>query len=163
RRRHRARLRAQSRGGTDARAGAPAAARGRAARPVRSRSLRPARRLADARRRGAGGGGVPHGGPAGGRRHARVHRTRRRLADRRARLRRSPALRRLVRETRLDPSMLVLPMFVDARLAAPAPVDSLTGHFRWPAKRVTEIATRAAEAGLGGLLLFGLPEVKDDL
>src|SRR5207245_9148281 len=36
------------------------------------------------------------------------------------------------------------------------------GHMRWPMSRVSEIAERAAGAGLGGLLLFGLPETKDD-
>jgi porphobilinogen synthase len=78
------------------------------------------------------------------------------------RLRRTPALRRLVRETRLDPATLVLPVFVDANAAAPTPIASLSGHVRWPVSRVSEIAERAATAGIGGLLLFGLPEEKDD-
>ena len=77
------------------------------------------------------------------------------------RLRRSPALRRLVRETRLDPGMLVLPVFVDARASAPVPIPSLAGHRRWPIDRVAELATSARAAGLGGLLLFGLPDEKD--
>ncbi len=77
------------------------------------------------------------------------------------RLRRSPALRRLVRETRLDPAMLILPIFVDARLDAPAPIASLPGHQRWPIAQVVDIAGRAAAAGIGGLLLFGLPGEKD--
>jgi len=77
------------------------------------------------------------------------------------RLRRSPALRRLVRETRLDPSRLVLPVFVDARLRVPEPIASLAGHSRWPVGRVVALAERAATAGLGGLLLFGLPDEKD--
>jgi porphobilinogen synthase len=79
------------------------------------------------------------------------------------RLRRTPALRRLVRETRLDPASFVLPIFVDARIAAPEPIASLAGHSRWPVSRVTEIAARAADAGIGGLLLFGLPVEKDEL
>ena len=78
------------------------------------------------------------------------------------RLRRTSALRRLVRETRLDPSAFVLPVFVDARVAAPEAIASLPGHFRWPARGVTEIAERAAAAGVGGLLLFGLPSEKDE-
>jgi porphobilinogen synthase len=82
--------------------------------------------------------------------------------QRHRRLRRTPALRRLVRETRLDPAAFVLPVFVDARLTAPAPIASLAGHQRWPVGRVGEIADRAAEAGVGGLLLFGLPVEKDD-
>ncbi|OLC52345.1 MAG: delta-aminolevulinic acid dehydratase [Chloroflexi bacterium 13_1_40CM_4_68_4] len=78
------------------------------------------------------------------------------------RLRRTPALRRLVRETRLDASSFVLPVFVDARITRPEPIASLAGHSRWPASRVSEIADRAAEAGIGGLLLFGLPREKDE-
>ena len=77
------------------------------------------------------------------------------------RLRRSPALRRLVRETRLDPAMLVLPVFVDANAEEPVAIGSLPGHMRWPIARVAEIADRAAEIGIGGVLLFGLPETKD--
>ena len=78
------------------------------------------------------------------------------------RLRRSPALRRLVSETRLDPASFVLPVFVDARLSEPAPITSLPGHFRWPVRRVTDVAERAAARGVGGLLLFGLPAEKDE-
>ncbi|MFN2520460.1 MAG: porphobilinogen synthase [Candidatus Limnocylindria bacterium] len=83
-------------------------------------------------------------------------------ARRGRRLRRSPALRRLVRETRLDPAMLVLPLFVDARLDAPAPIASLRGHVRWPVAQVADVARRAAAARIGGLLLFGLPADKDE-
>ncbi len=78
------------------------------------------------------------------------------------RLRRTPALRALVRETRLDPGAWVLPVFVDARIAEPTPIASLPGHVRWPIARVTEIAGRAAATGVGGILLFGLPDEKDD-
>jgi porphobilinogen synthase len=78
------------------------------------------------------------------------------------RLRRTPALRRLVAETRLAPASLVLPVFVDARLDVPAPIASLPGHSRWPVARVAELGERAARAGIGGLLLFGLPLEKDD-
>ena len=78
------------------------------------------------------------------------------------RLRATPALRRLVRETRLDPSAFVLPIFVDARIARPEPIVSLPGHDRWPATGVAEIAERAVAAGVGGLLLFGLPSAKDE-
>jgi porphobilinogen synthase len=78
------------------------------------------------------------------------------------RLRRTPALRRLVAETRLAPASLLLPVFVDARLDAPSPIASLPGHARWPVARVAEIGERAARAGIGGLLLFGLPLDKDD-
>ncbi|MDE3192559.1 MAG: porphobilinogen synthase [Chloroflexota bacterium] len=78
------------------------------------------------------------------------------------RMRRTAALRGLVRETRLDPRSLVLPIFVDARASEPTPITSLPGHLRWPAERAAEIAERAAAAGVGGLLLFGLPDEKGD-
>jgi porphobilinogen synthase len=78
------------------------------------------------------------------------------------RLRRTPALRRLVAETRLAASSLILPIFVDARVDVPSPIASLPGHSRWPVARVAEIGERAARAGIGGLLVFGLPQEKDD-
>ena len=77
------------------------------------------------------------------------------------RLRRTAALRALVREHRFDPSTLLLPVFVDARLDRPQAISSLSGHFRWPIAEVGRIADQAASAGVGGLLLFGLPETKD--
>ncbi len=85
-----------------------------------------------------------------------------RLFERHRRLRRTAALRSLVRETRIDPAKLLLPVFVDARITTPEPIASLTGHFRWPARETGRIAEQAAAVGLGGLLLFGLPRSKDD-
>jgi porphobilinogen synthase len=82
--------------------------------------------------------------------------------DRHRRLRRSAALRSLVREHRIDPRSLVLPVFVDARIATPEPIASLPGHSRWPVPEVARLAERAANAGIGGLLLFGLPDAKDE-
>ena len=82
--------------------------------------------------------------------------------DRHRRLRRGAALRSLVREHRIDPRSLVLPVFIDARIAAAEPIASLPGHSRWPAHDAVAIAERAAAAGIGGLLLFGLPDSKDE-
>jgi porphobilinogen synthase len=79
------------------------------------------------------------------------------------RLRRTVALRELFAETRLSPASFVLPVFVDARIDTPTPIGSLPGHARWPVCRVAEIGERAARAGIGGLLLFGLPAEKDPL
>src|SRR6185369_11392252 len=81
---------------------------------------------------------------------------------RRARLRRRARVADLVAETRLDPSMFVLPVFVDAKATAPADIASLPGHARHPVKDVPRIAERASAAGIGGLLLFGLPSEKDE-
>ncbi len=78
------------------------------------------------------------------------------------RLRRTPGLRSLVRETRLDPLSFVLPIFIDARATGELPIPSLPGHSRWPVDAAGDLALRAAKAGIGGLLLFGLPDEKDD-
>jgi porphobilinogen synthase len=78
------------------------------------------------------------------------------------RLRRTPALRRLVAETRLDPAMLVLPLFVDANIAEPTPIEALPGYSRLTVRGAVEAAARASAAGIGGVLLFGLPESKDE-
>ena len=78
------------------------------------------------------------------------------------RLRRTPGLRSLVRETRLDPRSFVLPVFIDARATTELPIPSLPGHSRWPVDAAGDLALRAAKAGIGGLLLFGLPDEKDD-
>src|SRR5579864_4674696 len=82
--------------------------------------------------------------------------------DRHRRLRRGAALRSLVREHRIDPRSLVLPVFVDARITSPEPITSLPGHSRWPARDAVSVAERAAAAGIGGLLFFGLPDAKDE-
>lgn len=58
--------------------------------------------------------------------------------------------------------MLVLPVFVDANATAPTEIASLPGHARLPVRDVPSIAERASAAGIGGLLLFGLPLEKDD-
>jgi porphobilinogen synthase len=81
---------------------------------------------------------------------------------RRSRLRRQERLRDLIAETRLDPSMLILPIFVDANASAPSEIASLPGHARLPVRDLPRIAERASAAGIGGLLLFGLPAEKDD-
>lgn len=79
------------------------------------------------------------------------------------RLRRTPGLRSLVRETRLDPRSFVLPVFIDAAATREVPIASMPGHSRWPVEAAADLAARAARAGIGGLLLFGLPDEKDDL
>ena len=58
--------------------------------------------------------------------------------------------------------MLVLPVFVDANVSAPSEIASLPGHARLPVREVPRIAERASAAGIGGLLLFGLPAEKDE-
>ncbi|MBI3748396.1 MAG: porphobilinogen synthase [Chloroflexi bacterium] len=79
------------------------------------------------------------------------------------RLRRSPALRALVQETRLHPSMLVAPLFVRAGSGAREPIPSMPGVARLSPDEAAAEAARLAELGVGGVLLFGLPEAKDAL
>jgi porphobilinogen synthase len=77
------------------------------------------------------------------------------------RLRRTPALRRLAAETRLHASDLVLPLFVKEGIADPAPVASMPGVVQHTRDSLRKAAVEAVEAGVGGLILFGIPAVKD--
>ena len=80
------------------------------------------------------------------------------------RLRASAGLRGLVRETDLRPGALVLPLFVAERLAAAGrePIESLPGVERLGLAAAVQQAQAAADAGLGGVLLFGIPAEKDE-
>ena len=82
--------------------------------------------------------------------------------DRPRRLRRSEAVRRLVRETRLDPSMFVAPIFVRPGRGVREPILSLPGQDRVSVDEAARDAEALAEAGVGGVLLFGLPAGKDE-
>ncbi|WP_395109122.1 porphobilinogen synthase [Actinomadura sp. SCN-SB] len=77
------------------------------------------------------------------------------------RLRRTPALRRLVAETRLAPADLILPMFVKEGVAEPQPIASMPGVYQHTRESLRKAAHDAAEAGVGGIILFGIPAAKD--
>jgi porphobilinogen synthase len=77
------------------------------------------------------------------------------------RLRRTPAMRRLVAETRLSPADLVLPMFVKEGIDAPHPLESMPGVLQHTRDSLRKAAHEAVEAGVGGIMLFGIPAVKD--
>ncbi|WP_370184353.1 porphobilinogen synthase [Rhodococcus wratislaviensis] len=77
------------------------------------------------------------------------------------RLRRTPALRRLVAETSLEPRHLVLPMFVADGIDEPREISSMPGVFQHTPDSLRRAATEAVEAGLGGLMLFGVPRPDD--
>ncbi|MGV9387246.1 porphobilinogen synthase [Nonomuraea sp. NPDC003707] len=83
------------------------------------------------------------------------------LIARPRRLRRSPAVRRMVAGTRLHAADLILPMFVKEGIAEPQPVASMPGVVRHTRDSLRKAAYEAAEAGVGGIMLFGIPSVKD--
>ncbi|WP_166982744.1 porphobilinogen synthase [Paramicrobacterium fandaimingii] len=77
------------------------------------------------------------------------------------RLRTTSAMRRLVAETRLHPADLVLPMFVREDAAQPVPISSMPGVSQHSMDSLARAAETAAEAGIGGVMLFGIPTVRD--
>ena len=77
------------------------------------------------------------------------------------RLRRTPALRRMVAETSVEPSSLVLPVFVREDLAEPRPISSMPGVVQHSRDSLKAAVAEAAELGLGGVMLFGIPAHKD--
>ncbi|NUS49574.1 MAG: porphobilinogen synthase [Nocardioidaceae bacterium] len=77
------------------------------------------------------------------------------------RLRRPPALRRLVAETHLDAGQLILPAFVREGASEPVPISSMPGVVQHTRDTLRKAAAQAAELGLGGIMLFGVPEHKD--
>ena len=82
-------------------------------------------------------------------------------SERGRRLRRTRGLRRLVRETELQPRDLVLPLFVREGATAPATIASLPSSRHETVDSAAETVKRSLEAGCGAVLLFGLPEAKD--
>jgi porphobilinogen synthase len=81
--------------------------------------------------------------------------------DRPRRLRTTPAMRRLVAETSLEARHLVLPAFVAEGLHEPAPITSMPGVVQHTRDSLRKAAAEAVEAGVGGIVLFGVPREKD--
>src|SRR5271166_4451051 len=79
------------------------------------------------------------------------------------RTRRIEALRSLVRETRLEPSQLIYPLFICPGEGVRKEIGSMPGVFNLSVDEAVKEAEEAAQLGLGGLLLFGLPAGKDEL
>lgn len=77
------------------------------------------------------------------------------------RLRTSAALRRLVSDVRVAPADLVLPMFVKEGIGGPAPIASMPGVVQHTRDSLRKAAAEAVDAGVGGVILFGIPAVKD--
>ena len=83
------------------------------------------------------------------------------LKHRPRRLRRTPALRALVRETRLTPEQLVYPLFVIEGEGQRRPVSSMPGVFQLSVDEAVREASGIKADGIGGVILFGLPSSKD--
>ncbi len=77
------------------------------------------------------------------------------------RLRYHPAVRALVRETRLTPANLILPLFVRPGERVRQPIQSMPGHGQLSPDTLAEEIDQARALGLGGVILFGIPEAKD--
>jgi porphobilinogen synthase len=77
------------------------------------------------------------------------------------RLRTTPSLRALVRETTLAPRDFIYPLFFSATIDAPNPIATMPGISQLPVKMAAETAREIAKHGLGGCILFGLPKTKD--
>ena len=77
------------------------------------------------------------------------------------RLRRTPALRRLVSDVHVRPADLILPMFVREGLTEPAPISSMPGVVQHSYDSLVKAAVDAVASGVGGLMIFGVPESKD--
>lgn len=79
------------------------------------------------------------------------------------RLRTTAAMRRMVSETRVAPAELVLPMFIREGLTEPRPVSSLPGVLQHSRDSLRKAVVEAVEAGVGGIMLFGVPQTRDEL
>ena len=77
------------------------------------------------------------------------------------RLRATPALRRLTQQTRVHPAELILPVFVREGVSEPVPITSMPGVVQHSLESLRVELQRAARAGIGGVMLFGVPEAKD--
>ncbi|HJR92680.1 MAG TPA: porphobilinogen synthase, partial [Acidimicrobiia bacterium] len=78
------------------------------------------------------------------------------------RLRRTPALRRQVAETRLHPASFVLPLFVVPGRGISNPIASMPGHSQLSVDELIPVVKEAVSAGVGGVILFGIPAEKDE-
>lgn len=78
------------------------------------------------------------------------------------RLRRTPGLRALSRETRLSLDRFMYPIFVQAGSDSVDPISSMPGQYRWTIDRVPRLIDEVSQSGIGAIILFGVPDTKDD-
>lgn len=85
------------------------------------------------------------------------------ITQRPRRLRRTPNIRRLVAETRLHPADLVLPLFAVEGLSEPHPIGSMPGVYQHTKASLQQAVHEAADAGVGGVMIFGTPAHRDPI
>src|SRR5262245_25375682 len=81
---------------------------------------------------------------------------------RKRRLRVSEAMRRVVRETHLEPSQFILPLFVCPGEGVRKPISSMPGNFQLSVDELVKECASAYALGVGGVILFGIPDHKDE-
>jgi porphobilinogen synthase len=86
----------------------------------------------------------------------------RKLVHRPRRLRRTPALRNMIRETKLHAHDFILPLFVSEKVQSRRAIDSMPGVFQHSLGEIADEAERARDVGLQAVLLFGIPTHKDE-
>src|SRR2546427_12534352 len=79
------------------------------------------------------------------------------------RLRANESMRNLVRETRLEPSQFILPLFVCPGQGVRREISSMPGNYQLPIDELVRECAEAQSLGIGGVILFGLPETKDEM
>src|SRR5215471_18534564 len=79
------------------------------------------------------------------------------------RLRSTPSIRELVRETRLAPSQFILPLFVCPGEGIRREIGSMPGNYQLSIDELVKECAEVDALGIGGVILFGLPETKDDM
>ena len=85
------------------------------------------------------------------------------LIQRGRRLRSSEVLRKMVRETRMDKSSLIYPMFVKDGTNLVEEIPSMEGQYRYSVDRLPYALEEVAKAGVSSVMLFGIPDVKDEV
>ena len=85
------------------------------------------------------------------------------LIQRPRRLRGSETLRKMVRETRMDKSSLIYPLFVKEGTGIEEEIPSMEGQFRYSVDRLPYELERLTKAGVSSVMLFGIPDYKDEV
>ena len=85
------------------------------------------------------------------------------MINRPRRLRTSANLRKMVRETRMDKSSLIYPMFIVEGTNIKEEIPSMMGQYRYSVDRMEEKLEQLSKAGIGGVMLFGIPDHKDEV